>query len=100
MYVLGTTFLKFRQVLNLQLPVLDPSLYIHRFAAKVCCLAHQLSVAMLVTWRRRCHGSLTCPPHGWRCWQLNLGSAAHQVAMTALRLVARMRRDWIQTGRR
>ena len=45
MYVLGTTFLKFRQVLNLQLPVLDPSLYIHRFAAKVCVtspISHQL----------------------------------------------------------
>ena len=34
-YVLGTCFLKFRRLLNLQLPVLDPSLYIHRFAAKV-----------------------------------------------------------------
>jgi transcription factor IIIB subunit 2 len=64
-YTLGSCFLKFSRLLNLKLPVIDPSLYIHRFAAK-----------------------------------LELEDKTHGVAMTALRLVARMKRDWIQTGRR
>jgi transcription initiation factor TFIIIB Brf1 subunit/transcription initiation factor TFIIB len=64
-YTLGSTFLKFSRLLNLKLPVIDPSLYIHRFAAK-----------------------------------LELEDKTHGVAMTALRLVARMKRDWLHTGRR
>ena len=35
MYTLGATFLKFRRLLNLKLPIIDPSLYIHRFASKL-----------------------------------------------------------------
>ncbi len=35
MYSLGACFLKFTRLLNIQLPLIDPSLYIHRFAAKV-----------------------------------------------------------------
>eukprot|EP00002_Diphylleia_rotans_P023792 TRINITY_DN4683_c0_g1_i1.p1 TRINITY_DN4683_c0_g1~~TRINITY_DN4683_c0_g1_i1.p1 ORF type:complete len:581 (-),score=124.31 TRINITY_DN4683_c0_g1_i1:281-2023(-) len=65
LYVLGNTFLKFCRLLNLRLPIIDPSLYIHRFAAK-----------------------------------LEFEEKTHIVSMTALRLVARMKRDWIQTGRR
>ena len=64
-FLLGATYLKFVKLLSLQLPVIDPSLYIHRFAAN-----------------------------------LDLGDDAQQVANTALRIVARMKRDWIQTGRR
>ena len=64
-YSLGATFLKFRRVLNLELPLVDPSLYIHRFAAK-----------------------------------LELGDAASAVGATALKVVQRMKRDWIETGRR
>lgn len=64
-YSLGSTFLKFRRLLNLELPIIDPSLYIHRFAAK-----------------------------------LDLGDKAAAVSTTALRVVQRMRRDWIETGRR
>mmetsp|Transcript_10346 Transcript_10346/g.24822 ORF Transcript_10346/g.24822 Transcript_10346/m.24822 type:complete len:735 (-) Transcript_10346:139-2343(-) len=64
-YSLGSTFLKFTRLLNLQLPLIDPSLYIHRFASR-----------------------------------LELGDKMHVVSMLALRLVQRMKRDWIQTGRR
>lgn len=64
-YSLGATFLKFRRVLSLDLPLVDPSLYIHRFAAK-----------------------------------LELGEAASAVGATALKVVQRMKRDWIETGRR
>ena len=63
-YVLGATFLKLVQLLNMTVPVIDPSLYIHRFAGK-----------------------------------LEFEEKTHQVAMTALRLVKRMNRDWIITGR-
>eukprot|EP01138_Halocafeteria_seosinensis_P015388 gb/GECG01015705.1/.p1 GENE.gb/GECG01015705.1/~~gb/GECG01015705.1/.p1 ORF type:complete len:907 (+),score=169.86 gb/GECG01015705.1/:1-2721(+) len=65
LYALGSCFVKFTRALSLKLPLVDPSLYIHRFASK-----------------------------------LNFGKKQHTVAMTALRLVARMRRDWMQTGRR
>jgi transcription factor IIIB subunit 2 len=64
-YVLGHTYLKLCRVLNIQPPIIDPSLYIHRFAA-----------------------------------QLEFGDQEQEVANTALRLVQRMKRDWIQTGRR
>lgn len=65
LHALGACFVKFARTLSLDLPQVDPSLYIHRFAAK-----------------------------------LNLGKQHHAVAMTALRLVSRMKRDWMQTGRR
>ncbi|CAB9523398.1 IIIB 90 kDa subunit [Seminavis robusta] len=64
-YTIGTTFLKFRRLLGLKLEIIDPALYVYRFAA-----------------------------------HLDLDEKANAVAMTALRLVARMKRDWIVTGRR
>lgn len=53
------------RLLNIQLPLVDPSLYIQRFAA-----------------------------------QLDFGGKTLAVANTALRIVQRMGRDWIHTGRR
>lgn len=64
-YTLGTCFLKFRRLLGLQLEIIDPALYVYRFAA-----------------------------------HLDLDEKANAVSMTALRLVARMKRDWIVAGRR
>ena len=64
-YVLGTCFLKFRRLLGLKLEIIDPALFVYRFAA-----------------------------------HLDLGEGANRVAMSALRLVARMKRDWIVAGRR
>ncbi|ETK93156.1 hypothetical protein F441_02028 [Phytophthora nicotianae CJ01A1] len=64
-YVLGGVFLKFCKLLQIHLPLIDPSLYIHRFAS-----------------------------------QLNFAGKTHSIATTALRLVATMKRDWIETGRR
>lgn len=65
MYSVGKTYLRLASLLGMKLPLIDPSLYIHRFASL-----------------------------------LEFGARAHLVGMTALRLVARMKRDWIQTGRR
>ncbi|RKP08064.1 cyclin-like protein [Thamnocephalis sphaerospora] len=64
-FSLGNTFLKLVKELNLRLPLVDPSIYIHRFAA-----------------------------------MLDFGDMTPTVATDALRLVQRMGRDWIQTGRR
>lgn len=64
-YTLGTCFLKFRRLLGLKLEIIDPALYIYRFAA-----------------------------------HLDLDDQANAVAITALRLVGRMKRDWIVSGRR
>lgn len=64
-YILGTCFLKFRRLLGLKLDIIDPALYIYRFAA-----------------------------------HLDLDEKANAVALTALRLVGRMKRDWIVAGRR
>lgn len=65
--MLGGTFLNLVKVLSLKdkLPLVDPSIFIHRFAA-----------------------------------MLDFGTQTQAVAMDALRLVQRMERDWIQTGRR
>lgn len=64
-FTLGTCFLKFRRLLGLKLEIIDPALYVYRFAA-----------------------------------HLNLNDKANAVALTALRLVGRMKRDWITAGRR
>ncbi|KAK0080647.1 hypothetical protein PV325_013586 [Microctonus aethiopoides] len=62
---LGRTYLRFTQALNLQIPSIDPCLYIIRFAKK-----------------------------------LDLGDRETAVSNTALRLVQRMKRDSIHSGRR
>ncbi|CAB4004381.1 transcription factor IIIB 90 kDa subunit-like, partial [Paramuricea clavata] len=62
---LGKVYLKLQHELCINLPVVDPCLYIHRF-----------------------------------CHQFQLAEKENDVANTALRLVSRMKRDWIQYGRR
>ncbi|CAN8032155.1 unnamed protein product [Ixodes persulcatus] len=64
-YELGKTFLKLSSALCINIPAIDPCLYIVRFA-------HHLEFA----------------------------DKTHEVSMTALRLVQRMKRDWMHTGRR
>ncbi|CEO99220.1 hypothetical protein PBRA_001125 [Plasmodiophora brassicae] len=62
-FILGKTFMKFVRLLNISMPIIDPSLFVHRFAAR-----------------------------------LEFDDKTHLVAMTALRLVSRMRRDWMAVG--
>lgn len=62
-FVLGKCFLQLIRLLNLKLPVVDPSLYIHRFAIR-----------------------------------LDLNDKLNVVCTTTLRIVTRMKKDWIHTG--
>ena len=62
---IGVEFLKFLKITRIPLPVIDPSIYIHRFV-----------------------------------WKLNLGNKTNSVIMTALRLIAHMKRNWMSTGRK
>ncbi len=64
-YILGKSFLQFTRVLNINLPVVDPSLYIHRYAS-----------------------------------QLELGDRMNTVVTTSLRIITRLKKDWIVVGRR
>jgi len=66
-YVLGTYFLKLRRLLSLEkyMSIIDPALYVYRFAA-----------------------------------HLGFDDKANAVSLTAVRLVGRMKRDWIVAGRR
>ncbi|XP_052767798.1 transcription factor IIIB 90 kDa subunit-like [Mya arenaria] len=64
-YSLGRTYLHLSRELCINLPDVDPCLYISRFA------------------------------HA-----LQFGDKTHEVSMTAMRLVSRMKRDWMSTGRR
>ncbi|XP_064485092.1 transcription factor IIIB 90 kDa subunit-like [Ornithodoros turicata] len=64
-YDLGKTFLRLSSALCINIPAIDPCLYIVRFAH-----------------------------------HLEFGEKTHQVSMTALRMVQRMKRDWMHTGRR
>ena len=82
LYMLGATLLKLLRVLHISLPIVDPSLYIHRFAAQLQLQPNQ---------------TLPNAPHGKEPGRV---SSTHMVAMTALRLVSRMKRDWLQVGRR
>lgn len=62
---IGTIFIKFKRLLNISIPVIDPSLYIERFVSR-----------------------------------LQIGNKTQRVGMSALRLIARMKREWVSTGRR
>ncbi|KAL2737979.1 transcription factor IIIB 90 kDa subunit [Vespula squamosa] len=62
---LGRTYLRFTQALCINIPSVDPCLYIMRFANK-----------------------------------LEFGEKTHEVSMTALRVVQRMKRDSIHSGRK
>ncbi|GAM25688.1 hypothetical protein SAMD00019534_088630 [Acytostelium subglobosum LB1] len=64
-FTLASTFIAFAKLFNIQLPIVDPSLFIHRFATS-----------------------------------LEFGDKTQDVANTALKFVARMKRDWMATGRR
>ena len=64
-FELGHTFLRLSDTLALKLPLIDPSIYVPRFAR-----------------------------------DLKLGGKQHKVSQCAVRLVARMKRDWIVIGRR
>lgn len=66
-YVLGATFLKLLRAVHMQtsVPLVDPALYVRRFASR-----------------------------------LGFEGKSEDVATTALKIVGRMKRDWIQVGRR
>merc|ERR1711962_77138 len=64
-YELGRTYLRLSQALCINIPAMDPCVYVMRFAHR-----------------------------------LELGEKTHDVSMTALRLVSRMKKDWIHFGRR
>ncbi|XP_063874689.1 transcription factor IIIB 90 kDa subunit-like isoform X2 [Scylla paramamosain] len=64
-YELGRTYLRLSTALCINIPAMDPCLYIWRFAYK-----------------------------------LSFEKKTHDVSETALRLVKRMKRDWMHTGRR
>ena len=62
---LGRVFLQLARELCIDCPIVDPSLYIHRFSH-----------------------------------QLDFGDKENEVSMTALRIMGRMKKDWIHLGRR
>lgn len=62
---IGVEFLRFLKITRIPLPVLDPSVYIHRFVSK-----------------------------------LNLGEKTNSITLSSLRLIARMKRNWMSTGRK
>lgn len=64
-FVLGRAFLQFANVLNINLPIVDPSLYIHRYAG-----------------------------------QFDFSDRQASVITTSLRIITRLKKDWIVTGRR
>ncbi|XP_003744096.1 transcription factor IIIB 90 kDa subunit [Galendromus occidentalis] len=64
-YELGRTYTKLAQELFITIPVLDPCIYVTRYAQK-----------------------------------LELEGDTHKVSLTALRLLQRMKRDWMAIGRR
>jgi len=64
-YLLGRTYLRLSQGLCINIPTMDPCLYVMRYAHK-----------------------------------LEFGDSTHEVTTTALRLLSRMKKDWIHLGRR
>jgi len=64
-YLLGKNYLQFIRLLGLNLPIIDPALYIHRFAIR-----------------------------------LEFNEKMNAVVLTALRMITRFKKDWINIGRR
>ena len=64
-YQIGHTYMQLAKALCINVPSVDPCVYVMRFANR-----------------------------------MGFGDDVHEVSMTALRLVQRMKRDWIDTGRR
>ena len=64
-YSLGKAFLHFTKIININLEVIDPSLYIHRYADK-----------------------------------LDFGDKMNSVVTSSLRVITRLKKDWIVMGRR
>jgi transcription initiation factor TFIIIB Brf1 subunit/transcription initiation factor TFIIB len=64
-YLLGKAFLHFTKIININLDVIDPSLYIHRYADK-----------------------------------LEFGDKMNSVVTASLRIITRLKKDWIVMGRR
>jgi transcription factor IIIB subunit 2 len=64
-FILGKAFMHFTRSLSIKLPLVDPSLFIHRFAAR-----------------------------------LDVGDKLGAVITTALRIITRLKKDWITQGRR
>jgi len=64
-FELGHTYLRLSEALTLELPLMDPSIFVPRFAR-----------------------------------ELHFDAKEHKISKLAIRLVARMKRDWIVTGRR
>lgn len=88
-YSLGACFLKFTRLLSIQLPVIDPSLYIHRFAAKVGGLRCRICDLTLNN-SRRCSWILVtsgrpCPQQPC-VWFSACGGTGSTLAAGALRL--------------
>ena len=103
LYVLGATLLKFLRVLHIALPIIDPSLYIHRFAAQLELNGSSDGAAQqpppAVT-SPSSQSATSSPPPSPAPPPAAPRASVHVVAMTALRLVGRMKRDWLQVGRR
>lgn len=76
-FTLGSTFLQLVKQLSLRLPLIDPSIYLSRFAAQL----------------------LPRDPENPNSAQKN-PTLLNNITQDALRLLQRMKRDWITTGRR
>ena len=111
LYVLGATLLKFLKVLHIALPIIDPSLYIHRFAAQLeigggggaSSPASSSPPSPSAVSSDAAASVVPSPSSSSAPQSTSAGggrASVHVVAMTALRLVARMKRDWLQVGRR
>ena len=104
LYVLGATLLRFVRLLHIALPIIDPSLYIHRFAAQL--ELHSAAGAAADAGAQSAAAPAPSPASASSSSSASAASppspraSVHVVAMTALRLVARMKRDWLQVGRR
>lgn len=92
LFAMGRCARHLTRLLDLQLPLVDPSMYIERYASQLLRLVHSKpsSKETQKTHVSQSHDAL----HNVQ--QLT----THKVATEALRLIARMRRDWLITGRR
>lgn len=101
-YVLGRSFLHFIRMLNIQLPIIDPSLYIHRFA-HLLDLTH-VSIQEFDEEQKKNveegRPKVVTPPIVPSEYVENSKSLLDSIINLSLRIIHRMNKDWMVLGRR
>jgi hypothetical protein len=92
-YILGHTFLRLCQLLSLQLPVVDPALFIRRFAAKIQMIYNDIYPSLSTSNENSIEKDTQT-----QIYFPIPNDKIDLISSTSLRIVSQMKRDWLTEG--